>query len=183
MNLMDFQAAGRRTMDPETPLLTSDNYVLGMIGESGEVVDLVKKVCFHGHRLDLNALGCELGDVSWYLSAIASETGVSLVEARRLAAVERALLVGLELQVLVKRLAGFAVELDVAVGDWRVFKDAGEMALAVGPALACVEALCQKLGLSFFWVLSRNVEKLRARYPERFDPVLSQERAEYGAAL
>lgn len=51
---------------------------MGLAGESGEVIDYLKKVYFHGHQLDLNKLSKELGDVLWYLAAIANAFDLSL---------------------------------------------------------------------------------------------------------
>lgn len=42
---------------------------LGMVGEAGEVADMVKKHVFHGHPWDeavFNKFLRELGDVDWY---------------------------------------------------------------------------------------------------------------------
>ena len=51
---------------------------LGLAGEAGEVVDLVKKHIGHGHELDKAKLCAELGDLQWYLAMIALYTGCSL---------------------------------------------------------------------------------------------------------
>lgn len=40
---------------------------LGLAGETGEVVDLVKKNLFHGKEMDREKIIKELGDVRWYL--------------------------------------------------------------------------------------------------------------------
>ena len=48
------------------------NGALGLAGESGEVVDAIKKHLFQGHWLDRGHLIKELGDICWYL-AIAAE--------------------------------------------------------------------------------------------------------------
>ena len=37
-------------------------------GESGEVIDYLKKVCFHGKELDKENLILELGDLMWYFA-------------------------------------------------------------------------------------------------------------------
>lgn len=47
------------------------NGVMGLCGESGEAVDLVKKHLFQGHELDKEHLAKELGDVAWYLAEVA----------------------------------------------------------------------------------------------------------------
>lgn len=51
---------------------------LGITGEAGEVADLLKKHLGHGHELDKSALAKELGDVLWYVAAIATLNGLSL---------------------------------------------------------------------------------------------------------
>lgn len=53
---------------------------MGLAGETGEVVDLVKKVEFHGKPLDRAALVKELGDVLWYLTALRLFEGITLDE-------------------------------------------------------------------------------------------------------
>jgi NTP pyrophosphatase (non-canonical NTP hydrolase) len=51
---------------------------LGIAGESGEVADLIKKYIGHGHPLDKNLIAKELGDVLWYIAALATLNGLSL---------------------------------------------------------------------------------------------------------
>lgn len=58
--------------------------VLGLAGETGEVVEKIKKHLrdkdnvFYLTTEELEELGKELGDVLWYISAIAEYNGVSL---------------------------------------------------------------------------------------------------------
>ena len=47
------------------------NGVMGLCGESGEVIDVVKKHLAHGHELDRDHILEELGDVAWYLAEVA----------------------------------------------------------------------------------------------------------------
>lgn len=54
--------------------------VMGLAGESGECVDLVKKFIFQGHSLDSEHLMKELGDVAWYLALTADTIGYTLEE-------------------------------------------------------------------------------------------------------
>lgn len=53
---------------------------LGVTGEAGEVADLIKKHVGHGHELDADKLRLELGDVLWYVAALAHLTNTSLSE-------------------------------------------------------------------------------------------------------
>ena len=47
------------------------NGVMGLCGESGEAIDLVKKHLHQGHPLDKEKLIKELGDIAWYLAEAA----------------------------------------------------------------------------------------------------------------
>ena len=51
---------------------------LGLCGEAGEVAEKVKKHMRDGKSLI--GLGLELGDVLWYISALADDLGVTLEE-------------------------------------------------------------------------------------------------------
>lgn len=81
----DFQRAAMRTasgmnydgFDGRGLLL---NAVMGLNGEAGEVIDLVKKAIFQGHDLDKERMVEELGDVAWYLAVCCEALGVSLEE-------------------------------------------------------------------------------------------------------
>lgn len=70
-----------RTLNPQ--LSEKDvliNGVMGLCGESGEVIDIVKKHLAQGHSLDKEKLAKELGDVAWYLAETAYAIGYPLEE-------------------------------------------------------------------------------------------------------
>lgn len=52
------------------------NYTMGLAGEAGEVSDIVKKHLYHGHDLNEDHLVEELGDVLFYIVAIADTLGI-----------------------------------------------------------------------------------------------------------
>ena len=56
------------------------NGVMGLCGESGEVIDIVKKHLAQGHELDKEKMIRELGDVAWYIAETATALGVELEE-------------------------------------------------------------------------------------------------------
>lgn len=56
------------------------NGVMGLCGEAGEAIDIVKKHLAQGHELDREKLIGELGDIAWYLAETAHALGVSLDE-------------------------------------------------------------------------------------------------------
>jgi NTP pyrophosphatase (non-canonical NTP hydrolase) len=66
-----------KTLTPRELALKSG---LGLAGEAGETVELVKKWAFHDRPLDRAKLTKELGDVLWYLTALARTQGITLEE-------------------------------------------------------------------------------------------------------
>jgi len=110
-----FTATGYQLMSERTmnfgPYKLSDldikmlNCSMGIAGEAGELTDYLKKVIFHGHKVDTQKIAEEIGDLCWYLSA-----------------------------------------------------------------------MCSLMGITFGSVLEGNVEKLKRRYPNGFDPEASQRR-------
>lgn len=108
MTVNEYQKLAMTTLNPDlSPKDVLINGVMGLCGESGEVIDLVKKHMHQGHALDREKLIKELGDVCWYVAEIAS-----------------------------------ALDTDLDT------------------------------------VMQKNIDKLRARYPEGFDTLRSQNRSE-----
>jgi NTP pyrophosphatase (non-canonical NTP hydrolase) len=61
-----------------TPDQTLAHFALGLAGEAGEVVDLIKKHLFQGHSLHHKKVIEELGDVGFYRAGIANLIGCRL---------------------------------------------------------------------------------------------------------
>ena len=76
--LDEYQLAALRTV-PELELAQLvQNMALGLAGETGEVIERVKKQVYHGHTPDVGGLVGELGDVLWYLAGLCSAYGLTL---------------------------------------------------------------------------------------------------------
>ena len=56
------------------------NSVMGLCGESGEAIDIVKKWFAQGHPLDKEHLMEELVDIAWYLAEAACALDMDLEE-------------------------------------------------------------------------------------------------------
>ena len=56
------------------------NGAMGLCGECGEIIDLLKKNMFQGHDIDKEHLSKECGDVLWYLAVLAKGLGYELDE-------------------------------------------------------------------------------------------------------
>ena len=79
MTINEYQNLAMTTLNPE--LNRKDvliNGVMGLCGESGEAIDIVKKWLAQGHELDKDKLIKELGDIAWYLAETAYALDVPL---------------------------------------------------------------------------------------------------------
>ena len=79
MQVNEYQKAAMATLNPA--LDKKDvliNSVMGLCGESGEAIDIVKKWLMQGHELDKAHLIKELRDVAWYLAEAATALDVPL---------------------------------------------------------------------------------------------------------
>ena len=79
MTINDYQKEALRTehgMSKEYPRLL--NGLMGLCGESGEAMDILKKHLFQGHELDTEHIAKELGDVAWYIAISADALGYDL---------------------------------------------------------------------------------------------------------
>lgn len=84
MTVNGYQKQAMTTLNPA--LSRKDmliNGVMGLCGESGEAIDIVKKHLHQGHELDTDALAKELGDIAWYLAETAYALDMSLEDILR----------------------------------------------------------------------------------------------------
>lgn len=80
MTINEYQKLAMTTLSPavSTKKDALINGVMGLCGESGEAIDIVKKWLAQGHELDREHLIKELGDVAWYLAETAAALDVPL---------------------------------------------------------------------------------------------------------
>lgn len=78
MTINEYQKLALRTSNMETKEGLFLNGALGLAGETGEVVDHIKKYFFQGHTLDKCLLIEELGDLCWYIATLAHALEVDL---------------------------------------------------------------------------------------------------------
>lgn len=79
MTINEYQSLAMTTLNPS--LNRRDvllNSVMGLCGESGEAIDLVKKHLMQGHEFNREKFAHELGDVAWYLAEAATAIDMSL---------------------------------------------------------------------------------------------------------
>lgn len=80
MNANSYQRFVVGLLSPESRRDQMVNAALGLAGEVGEYVDMVKKHKHHGHDLDRDKIKLELGDIAFYLASAADEQGLTFEE-------------------------------------------------------------------------------------------------------
>ena len=83
MTLNEYQTEAMRTASGVTSASDENlmlNGAMGLNGEAGEVIDILKKHMFQGHDLDVEHIAKECGDCLWYLAILAKGAGYTLDE-------------------------------------------------------------------------------------------------------
>lgn len=81
MDINEYQTWAMSIINPDmTQKDRLINSVMGLCGESGEAVDIVKKWLHQGHDFDREHFIRELGDIAWYLAEAATAVDASLEE-------------------------------------------------------------------------------------------------------
>lgn len=150
-------------------------YALGLAGEAGEVVDLLKKSWGHGHPLDAEKLKKELGDTLWYVVALALQFGLTIdqIAPRRLIfdSTDRGSL-PLNLIGVVGRVCRLVERCWYHAPFGRELGDDDRFLRILKRDLRLVWDYVEQLGvandISLGAILQANVDKLWLRYPDGF---------------
>lgn len=156
---------------------------LGLVGETGEFADLLKKVVGHDHNPDMVKFAKEGGDVFWYVAELSHALGIPLepedVDAAQLRAAEAMLGgplgieespfdVAVEYALAAAAAAGRAALLYNAL---MIPEDADFhlMSIHLANVATHTAVALHLMGLKLSVVLGGNIDKLRQRYPDGFD--------------
>ena len=80
MNPNEYQKLCMRTANFMDSSKLIANGAMGLCGEAGEVIDLIKKWAFQGHSLRKQDIAEELGDVLWYVAILCEGIGLNMEE-------------------------------------------------------------------------------------------------------
>lgn len=80
MTLTEYELFVARMLKPMSKRDQLVHCALGLVGEAGEVAELVKKEFAYGKEFDEHEMDKELGDVLFYLVAMAQQNGIWLEE-------------------------------------------------------------------------------------------------------
>ena len=150
-------------------------YALGLAGEAGEVVDLLKKSWGHGHPLDVEKLKKELGDCLWYVVALALQFGIPIdrITPRRLIDDTAPEHRGSRPLLIIRTVGRVCAMLQREWYEERgafLYRASAEKVLTRDLKYIWdqLEQLGLEHGLTLGSILQANVDKLRLRYPDGF---------------
>lgn len=193
MKIEDYQTLAMRTStDGHDRIL---NGCMGLIGESGEIVDIVKKWKFQsGDHAELpkDKLIDECGDVLWYCAELASGLNENLAWLYRKISFRFDEMYEINketpLEITVMRLSAIAIRpaihlfdtprLSATGKDGIEFIKAQSKSDVVGIMTTIRDILHYACGVTLEDAMEHNIEKLRRRYPDGFDPERSLHRSE-----
>lgn len=76
-----FQREARRSLRDDLPYeAMCSNMCMGLAGEIGEVIDIMKKHIYQGKELDITDVIEEVGDVLWYIANFCSVNNITMDE-------------------------------------------------------------------------------------------------------
>lgn len=175
MTLNEYAELAQRTASTKTSEDKIGHGCLGLIGEAGEIVDIVKKQRYMGmpDELAREKLIDEAGDFGWYLVELC--TGI-----------------GFQFEKVVKDASRWKTQndtmdeaaVDLAVNATDLYDSDAEFMRYVAErdvedVTCCWIDLLDLAKIDLMDVLQRNIDKLKARYPEGFDAERSNERYEH----
>ena len=182
MNIKEYQALAQRTSTDDHDKLL--NGCLGLMGEAGEVVDVIKKWMFQSGDnapLPREKLIDELGDVTWYCGEVCAglESSVSFIYSTEYGNIgSRHTIDGLAALLAAQAAKPWHAIYGEPLSPCGVERRR-EIALDhVREILSLVDQMSRRLCSSLDEVMEKNIEKLRRRYPDGFDPKKSLHRAE-----
>ena len=169
----------------------AENGCLGLIGESGEIVDAVKKWRFQSGDnppVPKEKLIDECGDVLWYCAELATGLDESMYtlyerfgpgfynDLHPLNAVSPLALLAVHLaNAAMRPYAELYDSPDSIPDDWKIAQAKSEIAGIMTTVRDILELHCDS---TLEEAMERNIEKLKRRYPDGFDPERSLHRAE-----
>ena len=81
LDVFMFQKEAERTLRNDLQYeCVCSNMCMGLSGECGEVIDLLKKHIWQGKELDINDLIEEVGDVLWYVANLCNVNNITIEE-------------------------------------------------------------------------------------------------------
>ena len=159
------------------------NGALGLAGESGEVVEVVRDHLCHHHWLDRTQISKELGDIFWYLAISSSSLDIDLDTIFQTNITELSSDLN-STQLLLNGALGLAIKSGEIIDAVKkhLFQghslDKDYIAARLCDVYNYLHVSASALEIDVDTILQMNVDKLKARYPAGFEAERSVNRKE-----
>ena len=165
MILSEYQVLAQRTASTKTAEAKRGHGSLGLLGEAGEIIDIVKKMEYMGMPKELarKKLVEEAGDMCWYIAEVCQGFNYCIHQFTCLLCptnVEDQFPDGMEPYAL--RLIEYATRCALHKDD------VPQHNVYLGEVALNLAIIMHQAGISLTEVLAHNIEKLRSRYPDGF---------------
>jgi NTP pyrophosphatase (non-canonical NTP hydrolase) len=153
MNIKEYVNLAKRTMKAE---MSIDDLELGIIGEFGEFVDVIKKVLFHKHN-ENDKMIKEAGDFMWYYLIYCEKKSfeVSFIKYNN-------------------------NNINIMLNIKYMFHNIDLLLLERGfdpsSIYSCMIDILNHYDISIYEVFDENIDKLKLRYPDKYEDQLSKNR-------
>ena len=195
----EYQELAWKTVNSEVDI--TDNCLIGLYGESGELVDLLKKIAFHKHPVDdamREKLKKEIGDLCWYAAVLVKHycnmpmvrcwandpseshfTGFSDIDSYYEINMSMDADPPYDLSELAVKMAKAVIHsASKTIGAYEIAHSPDFVAHEVHFLIDCLGCVAHIFGLKLEDCATHNIEKLRARYGEKFSTAASINRKE-----
>ena len=149
MNIKEYVNLAKRTMKVD---MSNDDLEMGIIGEFGEFVDVIKKVLFHKHN-ENDKMIKEAGDFLWYY------------------------LIYCERKCFEVSYIKYNSNINIMLNIKYMFHNIDLLLLERGfdpsSIYSCMIDILNHYDISILEVFDANIEKLKLRYPDKYEDQLS----------
>lgn len=184
MNWRDYQTAAQRTSSTHSEADKVVNGCLGLVGEAGEVVDVIKKHLYQDGKDTADKLMNECGDVLWYCAELCTGLGIDLDEL--MISTDAVCIMTAEKYITMTMVEAVMKLAEMASVPYRHFVNELPYDLSSFESMLCdiprIIAVVQYILMIYCAqtvdaCMDRNIKKLESRYPVGFDAERSNNRA------
>lgn len=180
MTISEYAPLAQRTASTKATEDKRGHGMMGLVGEAGEIMDVLKKLKYMGlpEKTAREKLIAELGDLMWYCVEYCIGAGLDVEAAEKYAAIDRENYIHAKAWKTGTTLDAAALICDYAVTlvkDRDTLPDAAALALVTGIINRALWMM-DHIRVTPDEVLTENLDKLRARYGEKFSAAKSNAR-------
>ena len=153
---------------------------LGIAGEAGEVAKAMRNHSEFGEKMVVDVLGTrkalvkESGDLIWYCAMTYDVLGIALADAVAVLPVLAHPSSGFDLMLAASDVADLIKK--IAFHDHPLESNMLDLVSKVGIVVCALSSIMAAAGISWDEACTANVEKLRLRFPDGWDPERSRNR-------